>query len=229
VNATDASAARLPGPAAGAATPCLVEAIRLELDEVDGLDLSLRAGEALHLHGPVEAGSAVLRALMGLERPRAGAARLLGEDPAALPRRRAAGLLARVGWLPRQGALLANLTLRENLLLPLEYHGLGDAPARAAAALAAFGLEAAPDLRPELVSLPVRRRVALARAVLLEPDLLLLDDPLDDLDEATSASLAAALAAWARRPGHALLVASPDHALAAALGAPRLPLPVTRP
>lgn len=216
-------------PDAPPAPPCLAEAAGLAVGEVAGLDLALRAGEALHLHGPVEAASAVLRALVGLERPRAGRARLLGEDAWALPRRRAAALLARVGWLPRQGALLANLTLRENLLLPLEYHGRDAAPARVAAALAAFGLDEAPDQRPERLPLPVRRRVALARAALLDPLLLVLDDPLDDLDAATAASLAAALAAWARVPGRALLVTSPDPSLGAALGARSLPLPVTAP
>lgn len=217
-------------PAPAAAPLAEVAGLRLdEAGEAAALDLALRPGEALHLHGPVEAGSAVLRALVGLDRPRGGEVRLLGEDPGGLSRRRAAALLARVGWLPRQGALLANLTLRENLLLPLEFHGVADGPARAAAALARFGLDDAPALRPELVPLPVRRRVALARAVLLDPALLLLDDPLDDLDEASAADLATALAAWARLPGHALLVASPDQSVAAALGARRLPLPVTRP
>ncbi len=215
-------------PGAAPTPPRLAEAAALSVGEAAGLDFALHAGEALHLLGPVEAGSAVLRTLLGLGRPRAGAVRLLGADPAALPRRAAAALLERVGWLPRQGALLANLTLRENLRLPLEYHGRA-AAGREAAALAAFGLADAPDVRPEHVPLPVRRRVALARAVLLEPLLLILDDPLDDLDEATAASLTAALAGWARQPGRALLVASPDHALGAALGARRLAIPVTRP
>ncbi|MBK9518069.1 MAG: ATP-binding cassette domain-containing protein [Anaeromyxobacter sp.] len=222
-----------------ALAPCL-EAAGLALDGPDGgplvrgLDLALRPGQALQLHGPTEAGAAVLRALLGLARPRAGTVRLLGQDPSALRRREAAGLLARVGWLPRDGALLANLTLRENLRLPLEFHlghreGEEALAAREAAALARFGLADAPDVRPEHAPLPVRRRLALARAVVLDPALLLLDDPLDDLDEAASAALAADLAAWAGHPGHALLVTSPDPALAAALGARHLDLQVNPP
>lgn len=216
---------------ARAGTPLLLEAVGLDLPgsgegaRVTGLDLALGAGEAVHLHGPVDAASAVLRALVGLVRPQSGTVRLLGQDPAALPRR-AGAHLARAGWLPRRGALLANLTLRENLLLPLEFH-LGHADeARAAAALACFGLDDAPDVRPDLVPLQLRRRVALARAVLLDPVLLLLDDPLDDLDEATADAVAASLTAWVARPGRALLAASPDHSLAGALGARRLALPV---
>jgi ABC-type multidrug transport system ATPase subunit len=193
---------------------------------VEGLDLRLSAGQAVQLHGPVDAGSAVLRAIMGLTRPEAGTIRLLGQDPAGLARR-AEVHLTRVGWLPRTGALLSNLTLRENLLLPFEFHLGRSDEGRAAAALHRFGLEAALDVRPERVPLRVRRCVALARAVLLDPVLLVLDDPLDDLDEDGAQAVTAALSRWASEPGHALLVASPDHLLASALGARRLPLPVT--
>lgn len=232
-----------PAPDAPAPGPLLrLEGVAIDGPDGDallsGLDLALEGGQVLQLHGPVEACAAALRCCAGLGRPRTGAVRLLGLDPAALSRQAASRLLARVGWLPRQGALLANLTLRENLRLPLEFHGAGAVgggrtagPVEAieAAALARFGLTAAPDLRPELVPLPVRRRVALARAVLLDPALLLLDDPLDDLDEVAAAALARALVAWAAEPGHALLVASPDPTLAAQLGGRRLDLQVTSP
>jgi len=209
----------------------LLEALGLDLPtssagvRVAGLELAVRAGERIHLRGPVDAASAVLRALVGLVRPEAGTVRLLGQDLATLPRR-ASAHLAGIGWLPRTGALLSNLTLRENLHLPLEFHLGRVDPARVAAALACFGLDEVPDLRPELVPLQVRRRVALARAVLLDPALLLLDDPLDDLEEAASRALAGALAAWAALPHRALVFASPDHDLAAALGARRIDLPV---
>ena len=219
MTAAAATAARADSP--------LAEVSGLSLDGLAGLDLVVDPGQILHLHGPAEAGGAVLRALVGLERPLSGTVRLFGEDSAALPRRATASLLSRVGWLPHRGALLANLTLRENLLLPLEFHGHGDAAARCAAALARFGLEEAPDQRPEFVTLAVRRRVALARAVLFDPALLLVDDPLDDLEEDPARALTAALEAWAREPGHSLLVTSPDLALAAALGARRLSIPVT--
>ena len=188
------------------------------------------------LHGPVEAGSAVLRALLGLRPVEAGQLRLLGVDPAAPRRRARQALLARVGWLPRDGAFVSNLTLRENLLLPVAVHrGLpvlppsGQALALAGEALRCFGLDEAPDLRPEQVPLPVRRRVALARAVILDPELLLVDDPLDDLDEASAAAVVAALAAWAGQGRRGLLVASPDHTLAGALRAGLLPLQVDQP
>ena len=198
---------------------------------VEGLRFSLGAAASLALVGPVEAGSAVLRALLGIERPDAGSVRLLGEAPWALSRARSSALLARVGFHPRSGSLLANLTLRENLLLPLQYHRrvtLAEAERATSAALARFGLADAPGVRPEDVALPVRRRVALARATLLDPELLVLDDPLDDLEEDVAREIVGALAAWARERPRGLLVTSHLAGTAAALRAPALPLPVIR-
>jgi len=121
---------------------------------VTGLALRLEAPGSLVLVGPVEAASAVLRALLGVERPDGGVARVLGEDPLALSPARAGELLSRVGFLPRSGSLLANLTLRENLLLPLQFHrrlGAAEMERVTAAALARFGLDDAPEVRPEEV------------------------------------------------------------------------------
>jgi ABC-type transporter Mla maintaining outer membrane lipid asymmetry ATPase subunit MlaF len=198
---------------------------------VHGLRFELRPGEALVLAGPHEAGTAVLRSLVGLDPPDSGRARVLGEDPASLPRAAAAALLARVGWYPRAGALIANLTVRENLLLPLRFHrrpSEAEAARAASEALARFGLSEAADVRPEEVASPVRRRVALARATLLDPELLVLDDPLDDLEEDVGAELLAALSAWTRERRRGLILAAPRPELAPALGGRALPLPVVR-
>jgi ABC-type transporter Mla maintaining outer membrane lipid asymmetry ATPase subunit MlaF len=198
---------------------------------VEGLAFALAPSDALVLVGPIEAGSAVLRAVLGIDRPDAGVGRVLGEDASTLPRARAAALLSRVGFHPRSGSLLANLTLRENLLLPLQFHRrltAGEAARATAAALDRFGLAEAPELRPEEVPIPVRRRIALARAILLDPELLVLDDPLDDLEEDVARQVVSALAAWTRERPRGLLVTSHLARTAAALRAPALSLPVIR-
>jgi phospholipid/cholesterol/gamma-HCH transport system ATP-binding protein len=198
---------------------------------VERLAFRLERGEALVLCGPVEAGSAVLRALVGVDEPAAGSAHLFGERLAALSRGGAAALLSRVGFHPRTGALLANLTLRENLLLPLRFHRratTGEAERAASAALARFGLDEAPDVRPEDASLPLRRLVALARAMVLEPELLVLDDPLDDVEEEMARAVLSALLDWARERPRGLLLCSHRAGLAPKLGAPALSLPVIR-
>jgi ABC-type multidrug transport system ATPase subunit len=223
-----------PATAAAAAAPILAEVRdlfvvdRTSVLAVRGLSFELRAGQALQLHGPIEAGTPVLRSLVGLARPESGQVRLLGHDPFALGRAETSTQLARVGWLPRAGALLANLTLSENLLLPLLFHRGAADPAVVAAALRRFGLDEAPNLRPEHAPMPVRRRVALARATLLDPEVLLLDHPLDDLDEEDAGAITAALAAWVAEGPRGLIVSSPFHGLATALGARLVHLPVTR-
>lgn len=192
-----------------------------------GVELALGPGEAVVLSGPVEASSAVLRAAMGVERPEAGAVELLGEDPRRLRRRQAEALLARVGYQPSSGALVSNMLLRDNLLLPLRYHRRLDGPAAmeiARRAAARFGIDDLPALLPALASLALRRRVALARAAILDPELLVLDDPTEDLDGADAAALAGRIAAVARQLGAAVLAASNDPHVAAALGARVVPL-----
>lgn len=199
--------------------------------QVRGLDFRLGRGEALVLVGPVDAGTAVLRAVAGVEPPGSGSARLLRREAATLSRREARSLLLRVGYVPRSGALLANLTLRENLLLPLGFHVGASAAASAgvaSAALARFGLAEAPDLRPDAAPLPLRRRVALARALVLDPEVLLLDDPVDDLEEDVASEVLAALAAWLGEAPRGLLLTAPRPLPAGPLRARSLPLPVTR-
>lgn len=206
----------------------LLETSGLGLDDRDGrpllrgLDLALAPGEAIVVGGPVEITSGLLRAVMGLEVPASGAVRLLGEDLAALPRARAEALLERVGYAPRHGPLISNLPLRDNLLLPLRYHRRLPAaaiPEEAAKAGARFGLAQLPSAIPPVVSVLMRRRVTLARATVLHPALLIVDDPTEDLDPAAADEIADRLASAARELGAGVLAASNDFRVSASLRA----------
>lgn len=213
-----------------------LEIAALTLDDRDGrslvraFDLALSPGERVVVGGPVEVTSGLLRAVMGLEGAVGGTVRLLGEELAGLPRARAEALLGRVGYAPRLGALVSNLPLRDNLLLPIRYHRRlpSDAlPEEAVRAGARFGLASLPTVIPPLATVLTRRRVTLARATLLAPELLVVDDPTEDLDPAAADEIADRLAAAAREIGAAVLAASNDFRVAAALGARTVLLPQT--
>jgi len=146
-----------------------------------GVDLRLSAGEVLLTLGPNGAGkSTLLRTLAGLLRPTAGsvtvAGRLLSrDDPDA---RRPIGLLS------HQSLLYDELTLLENLRLAARLYDLPDAASRSLAALEAQGLADRRHDRPRSLSRGMQQRAAIARALLHDPRLLLLDEPFTGLDAA---------------------------------------------
>jgi phospholipid/cholesterol/gamma-HCH transport system ATP-binding protein len=204
-----------------------IEIAGLSLDDEDarplvrGLDLALAAGERIVVGGPVEITSELLRAVMGL-RAASGEVRVLGESLPTLSRAASEAVLSRVGYSPRHGALVSNLPLRDNLLLPLRYHRrlpAGEVPEAAKAAAARFGLAALPAAIPPVVSVLTRRRVTLARATVLGPELLVIDDPTEDLDPGAADEIADRLAAAAGELGAAVLAASNDFRVGAALRA----------
>lgn len=179
-------------------------------------DLEVMAGELVVICGPVGSGkSALLRMAIGLQRPVAGRVLCLGApvprdtDPAVDLLRR------RVGWVPQSGALLSNLSLQGNLDLPLRFHEDPDATTvtrRREETLALMGIETLPATIPPLVDRPTRRRVAVARALMLRPPLLLLDEPTDGMDTRSAAEMWLALDRVRHTLGTAILVATGDAA-----------------
>jgi ABC-type multidrug transport system ATPase subunit len=153
--------------------------------------------------GPNGAGkSTLLRVLAGQTRPSAGCVRVLGED-AFGPRR--AALRGRIGLLGPASGLYGELSVAENLAFAARLHGLG--AARVHAEVSDFGLSAVADRRLQTLSLGYRRRAALARVFLPEPDVLLLDEPWNGLDAEASERLAKRLLG-ARDAGRTLVVAA---------------------
>jgi len=153
----------------------------------DGLDLKVKSGEVLGVVGGSGAGKSVLlNTLIGLKQPDGGAVKLFGVDLAKASETEWSAIERRWGVLFQQGALFSNLTVRENVAAPMfEHTRLDREEVRRLADLkiALSGLP--PDAatkKPSELSGGMRKRVGLARALALDPELLFLDEPTSGLD-----------------------------------------------
>jgi len=168
------------------------------------VNLSVEAGSGLAVVGANGAGkSTLIRVLAGLSAPSFGDAMLFGE-PA---RRLAPALRRRVGLLSHQSFLYPNLSARENLEFYAALYGVADAPKTAAQWLERVTLAAAAEARVRGFSRGMEQRLALARAMLAQPDVLMLDEPFAALDGA-GAALASALVREAMSRGCAVLASA---------------------
>ena len=157
--------------------------------------ISVSAGEVVLLAGPNGAGkSTLLRTLAGLARPTHGTVEVQGISLRNRPEGRGA-----IGFLSHQNFLYDDLTARENLRFAATLHGLSSVEQRVMDSLHAAGLAQRADIRTAVLSHGMRQRLAIARATLHDPALLLLDEPFSGLDAASVEQLRGGLAAGAGR------------------------------
>lgn len=164
---------------------------------LNGFDLVLYEGENLVVMGKSGSGKSVMiKCLVGLEDYDDGHVRILGQDIAELSRDDLDELRTEVGFLFQGSALYDSMTVRENLEFPLRRHTkkfgkLSDTTPLVVEALKNVGLEAAINLMPEELSGGMKRRIALARTLILEPKIILYDEPTTGLDPITSKEIIA--------------------------------------
>ena len=169
---------------------------------VDGVELRLEAGECLALFGPNGAGkTTLLRMLAGLLTPTSGSVSVGGVALRSAPEARAA-----VGLISHQSMLYAPLTARENVEFAARLYGVRAPRDAARAALERMRIADRADTPVRALSRGLQQRVSIARAIVHDPRLVLLDEPYTGLDEAGAAALTAALGSLASRGAALVLV-----------------------
>ena len=154
-----------------------------------GLDLSIDAGEYVAVMGQSGSGKSTLLNLLGLlDHPNTGTYRLEGRDVTTLTADEQARVRReRIGFVFQSFHLVPRLTAAENIALPLMLAGIDplERTRRVDKALADFGLANRADHRPDQLSGGQRQRVAIARATIMQPAMILADEPTGNLDRAT--------------------------------------------
>ncbi|MFN4104384.1 MAG: ABC transporter ATP-binding protein [Tepidimonas sp.] len=181
------------------------------------VEFAVAPGETLAIVGASGSGKSTLLSLIaGLDTPTAGTVHLDGIDIFALDEDARAALRARkVGFVFQSFQLLGNLTALENVMLPLELAGRRDARAAARRMLERVGLGERLGHYPRVLSGGEQQRVALARAFVVEPAVLLADEPTGSLDHATGERVMQLMFDLNREHGTTLVLVTHDPVIAA--------------
>jgi putative ABC transport system ATP-binding protein len=186
------------------------------LDILRDIDFSVPRRQALAIVGASGSGKSTLLSIMaGLDTPTSGTVRLDGQDLFALDEDPRAALRAqKVGFVFQSFQLLGHLTALENVMLPLELAGRKDARKAATEMLARVGLGQRLGHYPKVLSGGEQQRVALARAFVVQPAVLLADEPTGSLDYATGETVMELMFALNREQGTTLVLVTHDTGIA---------------
>jgi putative ABC transport system ATP-binding protein len=186
------------------------------LDILRDIDFVLAARETAAIVGASGSGkSTLLSIIAGLDTPTRGTVRLAGQDLFAMDEDARAALRAqKVGFVFQSFQLLGNLTALENVMLPLELADRRDARKAATEMLARVGLSERLGHYPKVLSGGEQQRVALARAFVVQPALLLADEPTGSLDFATGEKVMELMFALNQELGTTLVLVTHDRGIA---------------
>jgi phospholipid/cholesterol/gamma-HCH transport system ATP-binding protein len=159
---------------------------------LNGFNMHLDEGENLVIMGKSGSGKSVMiKCLIGLENPDSGSIVVMGKDISTLDRDELDELRTEIGFLFQGSALYDSMTVRENLEFPLRRHTkkfgvIKDTTSLVIEALDNVGLKRTINLMPEELSGGMKRRIALARTLILQPKIILYDEPTTGLDPITA-------------------------------------------
>jgi phospholipid/cholesterol/gamma-HCH transport system ATP-binding protein len=182
--------------AKASAPPIRVKGLRKSFGKqkvLNGIDLEVSHGETLSILGQSGTGKSVLlKIIIGLQCPDSGSIWIHGQEITHVSRKELNGIRKKIGFLFQNSALYDSLTVEENVAFPLERLGEmagAERKRRVRELLSTVGMEEGLDKLPSQISGGMQKRVGLARALALSPDILLFDEPTAGLDPITASEI----------------------------------------
>ena len=180
-----------------------------------GFSLTVNRGESVIVLGKSGSGKSVLiKCIIGLMRPDSGSIKVFGREVTSLSQDQLDETRVRMGFLFQNNALYDSMTVRENLEFPLRRHSINlsreETEQLVLEALSDVGLEHTVDMMPVELSGGMRKRIALARTLILKPDIILYDEPTTGLDPITGREIIRLMIGIQKKYGSSSLIISHD-------------------